>query len=416
MTPAMALPPRSEGVIRMKRLALGLLLAMLAILAIAATFQDKHPWLSWVRAFAEAGSVGAIADWFAVTALFRHPLGLPIPHTAIIPRNKDDIGQALGTFVEQNFLTPENLTRKFATLDPAGAAVRWLSSPDNSQRCARAVCEFVPGMLEGLDDADFRRFLDQAVLPQLERLEVAPLAGRLLEVMTHEGRHQALLDQGLHILDGWLTEHRELIREKFSEASRYTPGVFDRYVVNRFVDGIVALLHDIAVNPEHEMRVRFDVATQVFIAKLKASPEYALKGQVLLEDVITHLRTETYYRTVWEDLRGRIVADIARPSSLIVGALAEGLAATARIIQADDRLRARLDAWIHTSAETLLVRHRHEISKLITEVVASWDAEEISNKVEAEIGRDLQYIRINGTLVGGAAGVLLHGLSLAFAS
>ena len=189
-----------------------------------------------MRAFAEAGSVGAIADWFAVTALFRHPLGLPIPHTAIIPRNKDEIGRALGAFVEQNFLTPENLARRFATVDAAGAAVRWLSSRRNSRRCARGICRLVPPMLDGLDDAAFRRLLDQAVLPQLERLEVAPLAGRLLEIMTLDGRHQALLDQGLRSLDGWLNENRTRIREKFSEASRYTSRIFDRYVVDRFVD------------------------------------------------------------------------------------------------------------------------------------------------------------------------------------
>jgi uncharacterized membrane-anchored protein YjiN (DUF445 family) len=404
---------RPLGVAEMKRLALGLLVLMLAVLAVAIVLEDRHPAWAWVRAFAEAGSVGAIADWFAVTALFRHPLGLPIPHTAIIPRNKDEIGRALGAFVEQNFLTPENLARRFATVDAAGAAVRWLSSRRNSRRCARGICRLVPPMLDGLDDAAFRRLLDQAVLPQIERLEVAPLAGRLLEIMTLEGRHQALLDQGLRSLDGWLNENRTRIREKFSEASRYTSRIFDRYVVDRFVDGIAALLHEIAVDPEHEMRGRFDEATRSFILKLKESPEYATKGRDLLEEIIAHLRTESYYRSVWEDLRGSIVADIARPSSVIVANLAEALAATARIVLADDRLRARLDAWIRGAVETLLIRHRHEISGLIAEVVAAWDADEISRKVEGEIGRDLQYIRINGTLVGGAAGVLLHGLSLA---
>lgn len=406
---------RQQSLEGMKRLALGLLILMLATLAIAATLQDTHPWWGWVRAFAEAGSVGAIADWFAVTALFRHPLGLPIPHTAIIPRNKDEIGRTLGTFVEENFLTPENLARRFGSLDAAGAAMRWLSTPQNSQRCARGICEFVPGMLDSLDDAEYRRFLDQAVLPQLERLDVAPLAGKLLEIMTHEERHQALLDQSLRTLDGWLTENRELIREKFSEASRFTPGFFDHYVVNRFVDGIVALLHEIALNPEHEMRSRFDEATRTFIHNLKTSPEYAIRGRGLLDDIIGHLRTETYYETVWEDLRSRIVADIGHPTSVIVSTLAEALAASARIVLVDEGLRARLDGWIHRSVEALLIRHRQEISKLIAEVVASWDAKEISDKVEAEIGRDLQYIRINGTLVGGAAGVVLHGLSLAFA-
>lgn len=405
---------RQQGLEDMKRLALGLLLAMLATFALSASLQPAYPWLAWVRAFAEAGSVGAIADWFAVTALFRHPLGLPIPHTAIIPRNKDEIGRTLGVFVEENFLTPQNLARKLASLDAAGAAVRWLNQAENSQRCARACCELIPGLLDRLGDADFRRFLDQAVVPQLERLNVAALTGKILEIMTFEGRHQALLDQGLRTLDDWLGDNRELIREKFSEASRYTPGIFDHYVVNRFVDGIVALLHEVALNPEHEMRSRFDAATATFIANLKDSPEYALKGHNLVHEVIAHLRTESYYQTVWHDLRGRIAGDITRPSSALVATLAEALNATARLVLADDALRSRLDAWIVGGVETLLVRHRQEISSLISEVVAAWDGDEVSAKVETEIGRDLQYIRINGTLVGGAAGVLLHAASRLF--
>lgn len=398
----------------MKRLAAGLLVAMLGIFALALILQDRHPWLAWVRAFAEAASVGAIADWFAVTALFRHPLGLPIPHTAIIPRNKDEIGRALGVFVEENFLTPRNLAGKLASLDATGSAVRWLSEARNSQRCARAACEFIPGLMARIDAGQLSRFLEHAVLSQLARVDCSHLAGRLLEIMTHEGRHQALLDHGLRTLDGWLDENRELIREKFSDASRYTPGLFDYYVVNRLVDGIITLLHEIVLNPEHEMRGRFDAATEAFIEDLKSSPEYAARGRRLVADLIGHLRTESYYQAVWADLRALILGDIARPSSTIVSTLAEALDASARVILADDALRQRLDAWIVASAERLLVRHRHEISMLITEVVASWNSEEIAAKVEAEIGRDLQYIRINGTLVGGIAGVLLHGLGRAF--
>lgn len=397
----------------MKTLALALLGLMLALFALSTLLQPKHPWLGWMRAFAEAASVGAIADWFAVTALFRHPMGLPLPHTAIIPRNKDEIGRTLGRFVEDNFLTPENLARRIAGLDAAGTALHWLAAPGNSQRCARSACELAPGLLENLDDATFRRILDEAVLPHLERLDVAALAGRVLSVMTCGGRHQALLDQGLRVLDTWLGEHRELIREKFSEASRYTPGVFDHYVVNRFVDGIIALLHEVAVNPEHEVRQRFDAATGAFIQALQASPEHALKGRALVHDIIEHLRTETYYRTVWEDLRRRILADIARPSSAIIAHLADTINATARIVLADEALRTRLDGWVRRGAETLLLRHRRDISTLIDEVVANWDGKEISTRIETEIGPDLQYIRINGTLVGGAAGVLLHGLGLA---
>lgn len=397
-------------VVRMKRLALALLLVMLTTFAVSATWQEAYPWLRWVRAFAEAGSVGAIADWFAVTALFRHPLGLPIPHTAIIPRNKDEIGTALGKFVEENFLTPENVARRLREADAVGQALNWLYRPENSQRCARATCELLPGLLERLGDEDLRRFLDRAVVPQLERLDVAALAGEVLEILTHEGRHQALLDQGLGALDDWLQEHRDLIRQKFGEASAYTPGIFDRYVVNRFVDGITSLIHDIAVDPEHEVRQRFDAATQEFVRQLKESPEYAQTGREWMAGLLAHLRSEAYYRSVWDDVVTRVGRDIAQPDSVLVTTLADLLTSTTRTVLEDPALLARLDAWILEGVEGLVVRHRQEISRLIAEVVASWDAKEVAAKVETEIGRDLQYIRINGTLVGGTVGVLLHAL------
>ena len=405
---------RISGGKEMKRLALALLLFMLATFIVSVSLENVHPWLAWIRAFAEAGSIGAIADWFAVTALFRHPIGLPVPHTAIIPRNKDEIGRALGIFVQENFLTPHNLTRKLAGLDAVGTTARWLQSPRNSQRCARAACEFVPGLLARLDDKDVSRFLDRIIVPWLARLDISTFAGRFLEIMTHDGRHQALLDHGLRTLDTWLSENRALIREKFSEASRYTPGIFDYYVVNRFVDGIVALLHEVALNPRHEIRARFDAATQAFIDDLKASPEYAARGRGLVRDLAGHLRSQSYYEVVWKDLQALLLEDIARPSSLVITALAELLQAIGHGIATDAPLRGRLEAWLIDGIEPLLIRHRQEISGLISDVIATWDAKEVADKLEAEIGRDLQYIRINGTLVGGLAGVLLHGLGMSF--
>ena len=396
---------------RTKWLASSMLLAMLGLLALSAAYSDAHPWLGWVHAFAEAAAVGAIADWFAVTALFRHPLGLPIPHTAIIPKNKDEIGTSLGQFVEHNFLTPDNVIRKLEQRNLARAGADWLAVPEHSEQVAKRVCAQIPLLLEKLEDKDLQRLLDRAITPQLERLDLARVAGEALDMLTADSRHQALLDQGLKALDVWLSDNRLLIQAKFSETSKYTPVVLDNYIANRFVDGVLSLLHEVAANPQHELRSRFDQATREFIGKLKTSPEYQERGEAIKRDLLTHLRREQYYRELWAALKSRVLADLAGDRSVFREHVAAALMAVANALRDDAALQHKLNGWTLQALEGLMVRHRHQVSLLITDVVKSWDAREVSERVEMEIGKDLQFIRINGTVVGGMVGVLLHGVA-----
>jgi uncharacterized membrane-anchored protein YjiN (DUF445 family) len=396
---------------RMQWLALTLLLSMLALLALSAAYRSAYPWLHWVHAFAEAAAVGATADWFAVTALFRRPLRLPIPHTAIIPKNKDRIGASLGNFVEHNFLTPTNVIRKLARQNLSHAAAGWLANPEHSKDVARRVCSLIPGILEAIEDEDVRRFFDQAIVPKLNRLNVAHIAGEVLDVLTAKDRHQGLLDQGFKALEAWLATNRAVIKAKFGEASKYTPGFFDSYVVNRFVDGIIALLHEVAQNAQHEIRLRFDQATREFIHKLKVSPEYRQRSETLKHDLLEHVKREHYYRQIWIELKSRIIADVASERSLICEHVAGALDTAAYALLADQALQRKLNGWALGALERLMLAHRHQISLLIAEVAKSWDARDVSEKVELEIGKDLQYIRINGTLVGGTVGVMLHAFA-----
>jgi uncharacterized membrane-anchored protein YjiN (DUF445 family) len=228
---------------RMQAVASALLLAMLTVFALSAAFEPVYPTLRWVQAFAEAAAVGALADWFAVTALFRYPLGLPIPHTAIIPRNKDRIGAGLGTFVEYNFLTPENVIGRLATHNPACTTALWLAQPANSESVARRVCMLVPQILEALDDDDVRRFFERALVPQLDRLDIARMAGLILGVLTAYDRHQGALDQALKALERWLDANRTRIKEKFSAASKYTPRFVDAYIEGRLGRALVSVCY-----------------------------------------------------------------------------------------------------------------------------------------------------------------------------
>ena len=395
----------------MQRLATSLLVAMLVLLALSATFKNVHPWLQWVQAFAAAASVGAIADWFAVVALFHHPLGIPFPHTAIVPENKDRIGESLGDFVEHNFLTAENVVRKLEARNLSSFAADWLSQRPNCEHLAERACALIPNMLDALGDEDVRRFVDRVITPQLRALDLASIAGSILSVLTAEGRHQQLLSRALQVLEAWLTANRVTIKAKFGEASKYTPGFLDGYIVNRFVDGLIALLREVARNPEHEMRRRFDAAADDFVRKLSTSAELREQAEVFKRELLEHLEREAYYQVVWRDIKERLMADLSAEHSAIRGQLADAFIKLGSGLREDHALQAKLNSWLLKAIETMVIRHRHQVSILITEVVRGWDAREITQKMELEIGKDLQYIRINGTLVGGTVGLLLHAFT-----
>jgi len=405
---------KADRLRRMQWLATSLLGLMLAILAMSAAYESRHPGLHWIRAFAEAGAIGALADWYAVTALFRYPLGLPIPHTAIVSRNKDRIGESLGDFVERNFLTPENITAKLRQHDAAQALARWLAVRRNSLAVASAVADFVPVMLSGLKDEEIRQFFDRTLTPQLLSLNVSRIAGNVLAMLTEGERHQVLLDRALQALERWLVAKQGLIEAKFSEASRYTPRGLDSYVVNKFRQGIVTLLHEVVENPRHELRQQFDQAVRDLIHDLMNSEEYRQKGQALLRKLVEHLQAEKFYRLLWDDVRRRVQADLESEPSLIKEHIASALTVLGEALLEEAGVRQKLNEWWLDAIHKVIVRFRRQISGLITDVVKSWDAEEVSRAVELEIGRDLQYIRINGTLVGGTVGLLLHaGMCLA---
>jgi len=404
---------KALGLRRMQRLTTGLLLAMLLLLGLSSALETAHPWLHWVRAAAEAGAVGAMADWYAVVALFRRPLGLPIPHSAIIPKNKDRIGASLGRFVEQNFLTPDNILRKLEPHNVAQGVARWLADPRNSRRVAQAACDLIPGMLAAGSDEDLQRLVDRSLRPMLLKLDVSAIAGHVLGLLTRGGRQHAVLNQLMQALEAWLEANRGLITAKFGEASRYTPPMLDAYIVGRFVEGIVALLHEVAADPEHVLRQRFDTATLALIEDLKTSPDYRRRGRALLRQLAAHVKREGLYRLVWDDLRGRIEADLGAEDSVLRAHVAGALERLGQEVLDDPAVQQKLNAWWLETVRELVLRFRHEVSALIEEVVRRWDADDISRKVEQEIGRDLQFIRINGTVVGASVGLILHAVVLA---
>ena len=393
---------------RMQRLNLALLGASLMVLILSVQFQSDWPWLRWVQAFAEASAIGAIADWYAVVALFRRPLGLPIPHTAIIPRNQRNIGDSLGGFVARYLLTPETIVGRLEELDVPRQAVAWLAAPANATAMADSLTSFLPALLRAPEDEDLRRLFRVNVMPKLLELDAARLIGRSMEVLLDAGLHRVLLDRALVVMDEWLLANEVLVREKFAQASKYTPAFVDEYIVRKFLDGVRTLLHEVAGDTEHPLRESLAVALRDWARELEQLPAQREAAQAWMRSALESFFGDEDLRRLRDRLAARAEADLARPDSqlryyggTLLAALSEGVARDPVILL---RLNA---AWLKF-ARTLTVRHGGQIAVLISEVVRGWDAREVSNRIEVEIGRDLQFIRINGALVGGIVGVLLY--------
>jgi uncharacterized membrane-anchored protein YjiN (DUF445 family) len=406
---------KAAGLTRMRRVASCLLVFMMALLLACVVLQRVHAWLAWPRAFAEAGLAGAIADWYAVIALFRRPLGLRIPHTAIIPQNQQRIAESLGNFVEENFLTPELIVGRLGEHNAARSLARWLVRPANSRGVAAIVANSVAGLLDGMDEADVAWLFERLVIPQLRVFDLTRVAGAALAILTEGGRHQPLLDEGLKALEQWLTANSDMIKARFSEASRYTPASVDAWIVKKFIAGVIAMLHETAADPDHELRRRFDAALQELIVRLRTSPVHRRFARSLMRDFIRHVRRADRYEAMLERFRSSVRADLAGDPSAVRDTLTAMLASLGRRVAREPEIQDRLNAWWLTLAHELVARYRRELSALITEVVRNWDADEVGRKIEAEIGRDLQYVRINGAFVGGMVGVALHAVTLAFA-
>jgi uncharacterized membrane-anchored protein YjiN (DUF445 family) len=393
----------------MQRLATSLLCAMLALLLASAAFQPAYPWLHWVRAFAEAGTVGAFADLFAVVALFRHPLGLPIPHTAIIPTNKDRIAENLGLFIANHFLTKENVRRRLEASNTVLHIAQWLDDPATRRIASQFVIDRVPAILDAIEDEHIERFL-QKVARRFGAIEVSSLAGGFLAFLTRDNRHQAMFDRALQALEQWLVANQGVVSAKFSQASAYTPGFLDGYVVEKLIAGTVSLLREIAENPGHEIRATFHQYTTDLIRDLESSTDNHRRGQEIARDIIEQWVSSGDARFAWHAIKKRIHKLLEDDQEAVKRTCERLLAGVSDDILKKTAVQRELNPLLLNALESLVSGQRHQLSTLITSVVKSWSADQVARKVEIEIGRDLQYIRINGTLVGGAAGLVLHAL------
>jgi uncharacterized membrane-anchored protein YjiN (DUF445 family) len=411
-----ALRDRKLGEI--KRLATGLLLLAAGTYAAAVFYADRYPALAYLAATCEAAMVGALADWFAVVALFRHPLNVPLPHTAIIPRGKERIAEGLGAFIHEKFLSSEAIVAKIREVNPANQLAAWLLKPQNAGALASYTAGLVAYALSALDDRRVRDFLQRTVSAKLSQLDVASLLARVLDVLTEGKRHHALLEQALAGLHELLS--REETRDYVAgEISKQWPLVrwltetlkIDRMAAGKMLEFVVGKIAEVRADPEHELRARFDKYVEGFIARLKTDPATRTKVAALRSEALENPALAEYVDGLWGELKGWLEADLARQDSVVRERL-EALAGTlGQRLDAEPQIRDWLNEQIITNAPRLVEQHRAGVGRFIERQINAWQEAELVRELERHIGPDLQYIRINGTLVGGAAGLAIYSLT-----
>jgi len=405
--------PVQPGAQGMKVVATGLLVVMAAVFALTRVMQPVHPWLGYVKAFAEAAMVGGLADWFAVTALFRHPLGLPIPHTAIIPRNKDRIGEALASFIRENFLIPSVVARRMQRLDVAGAAGRFLQTPAGEGTRIRAgASRLIADVFESLDDERLGGIVKGAISTRLRKMEVAPLLGHALASAINDDRHVPMLEAAIRWTARALDANEQLIREMVRKKANWVLklAALDTKLADAIIDGLRKLTVEMSTDPAHPVRLKIEEALAHLANDLQTKPETRERVEAIKEQLLDNQSVSLWLDALWQRGREAIIKAARNPDAVMAGKLGEVLKSMGGTLEKDRRIRAAINQFARRAVVGMAASYGGSIVKLVSETIRGWDAQTVTNRLEAAVGRDLQYIRINGTLVGGLVGLVLYGI------
>ena len=405
--------PAQPGAQGMKVVATGLLVVMAAVFAIARSLEPSYPWLGYVKSFAEAAMVGGLADWFAVTALFRHPLGLPIPHTAIIPRNKDRIGEALASFIKENFLIPSVVARRMQRLDVAAAAGRFLQTPAREGNRIRAgASRLIADVFESLDDERLGGIVKGAISNRLRKMEVAPLLGHALASAINEDRHVPMLEAAIRWTARALDANEVLIRDMVRKKANWVLKLagLDAKLADAIIDGLRKLTAEMSTDPAHPVRIKIEEALAQLANDLQTKPETRERVEAIKEQLLDNTSVSLWLDALWQRGREAIIKAARNPDAVLAGKLGEVMKSMGGTLEKDRRIRAAINQFARRAVVGMAASYGGSIVKLVSETIREWDARTVTNRLEAAVGRDLQYIRINGTLVGGIVGLILHVL------
>ena len=405
--------PVQPGAAGMKVVATGLLVVMAGIFGVTRALEPRYPWLSFVKAFAEAAMVGGLADWFAVTALFRHPLGLPIPHTAIIPRNKDRIGETLASFLRDNFLIPAVVARRMRNIDVASTAGRFLRTPAGEGNRIRAgASRLIADIFESLDDERLGGIVKGAISSRLRAMEVSPLLGHALASAINEDRHVPMLEAAIRWMARALEANEALIREMVHKKANWALKLagLDAKLADAIIDGLKKLTVEMSTDPAHPVRQKVEEALAQLANDLQTKPETQARVETMKEQLLDNRSVSLWLDTLWQKGREAIIRAARNPDAVLAGKLGEVMRSMGGTLESDPGIRKAINQFARRAVVGMAASYGGSIVKLVSETIRSWDARTVTARLEAAVGRDLQYIRINGTLVGGLVGLVLHAL------
>ncbi|HEV2896796.1 MAG TPA: DUF445 domain-containing protein [Pseudaminobacter sp.] len=395
-----------------KFIATAALALCVVVFMLAKYFEPRLPWLGFVAAFAEAATIGGLADWYAVVALFKRPLGLPIPHTAIIPENQNRIADNLGRFIEVNFLATGPVREKLNEVDFAALVADWLSDPGRAAGLSRFVARLVPQTLSAVELSGLRGFVTQTIVEQVEKVPVAPLAAELLSAFTDDRRHQKLFDEFTKVVGKFLGDDEALaaMREKIREELPSLFNLFraDAYLLKKIVASAGSLLDEVRADPDHPMRREFDLFVLNFVEKLRSSKDYAKRAEKLKRDFLARPELKELAQDMWDSVRAFIEQDAKAPKSAIREHLAGMFVEVGRHLASDRQVRADMNQGFVVALASFVESQKSGVSGFIADQVKRWDLAQLTRLIELNIGRDLQYIRFNGMLIGGLAGLMLY--------
>ena len=407
--------PVQSGAARMRATATGLLVAMAMVYLLARQFGYVHPAIGFVRAFAEAAMVGGLADWFAVTALFRHPLGLPIPHTAIIPRNKDRIGDTLAGFLRDNFLTAHVVARRMKRLDVAAAAGRFLSTAsERGGRIREGASRLAADMISSLDPERLGGMVKSGISDRISELDLAPLLGQALAAAISAGRHRPLLDGIVRWAARTLASNdvlvREMVQARAGSVLRWMG--LDETLATAIIDGLNTMLSEMESDPNHRLRAKAEEGLAHLAIDLQDDPRMRARVAELRDEIMRNPAMRRWIDGLWESARAALLRAARDPDALLGGKFGSMLHQLGETLQHDPALRTTINRFARRMVVGITASYGDEIVKLVSDTVRGWDADTITGRVENAVGRDLQFIRINGTVVGGLVGVGLHAVDV----
>ena len=400
----------------MRIVATGMLVAMAALFLIANQFDERYAAWGFVKAFAEAAMVGGLADWFAVTALFRHPLGIPIPHTAIIPRNKDRIGDTLASFLRDNFLTPSVVARRMRGVDVAGAVGRFLTQPPAEGRLREGGSRIVADILEALDPERLGGMVKGFVSSRLRNMEVSPLLGQSLEAAINEDRHMPILDGIITWAGRTLDANEDMIRAMVHDRTGFLVRLtgLDDKIADNLIDGLRRLTIDMAIDPYHPLRAKAEEGLAQLAWDMRYDPAMQAKVEEWKNQIVENKAVSEWLESLWETSRASLLKAARDPEGAMAGKFGEAVRQLGETLQQDERLKSAINQFARRAVVGAVASYGSGIVKLVSDTIRGWDARTITDRLEGAVGRDLQYIRINGTLVGGLVGLLIHTVEVGF--